>query len=622
MQSSVEAKRVHVDEKVHVPGLIVLEPECFNGSINDVSILQNSVTASHLKMECYHRLLVEQHSRRNPVYRCRVMIDNKVVSEATGPSKPGAKELACKLALDTLRKTHPVIKVHDAANIPNVFLSDLKSSEQTDRLGSNNIGMKMLQNMGWTGGGIGKKGSEGIKDPITVHDIYQGHRGLGHVGSSTKLLAKGVKKLLTDYIQSYEENDLVFSLELSKDERELVRQAAQKLGLKSQTKNRYLTIKRKQHPTEILHQLVVNGGRYGRYELISKAGGESQALNYKDKLESLSNSYPKRLMGEVRTLAADNGELLKYRGNTVACMRSEDGSTWDSRRQMLDAKRRKLPQPVTVMMKSTYGQQTFVGKRGNHDDSPPGYRDVLATQGHSAVKRKREREILPVQPKRQCSKSERMTSPVEPRSKRQHCKPQRTHTSVEQSSKRERSPDLKEQRFDRHQWECERRSYKPERTPDLEELRSERQRRESDRQLPKYERTLKVEEPRSEQQRRESERRLSKHEQTTKVEEPRSERQRRESERRHSKYERTPEREESRSERQRGESERRNSKHERTLPEVQRYRSRRTPSPEEPRPKRTADVDEPRTAEPSSGRRSAHEHKRIGSVCARAHHTR
>ncbi|XP_014670563.1 PREDICTED: uncharacterized protein LOC106811458 isoform X2 [Priapulus caudatus] len=294
VESSDDTGKTHVSEKIQIPGLIiVLEPECLDGSSNYVSTLHNSVTACRLKMNCDHVLLVEKRSCNEPLHRCRLIIENKVVSEATGPSKPGAKEVACKLALDTLRKTHPVIKVHDASSTPSVFLSDMKGSGQSDQLGANNIGMKMLQNMGWTGGGIGKKGREGIEEPITVNDIYQGHMGLGHAGSSTKSLAKGVNKLLAKYMDSHEENELVFSSELSKEERELVHKTAQKLGLKSQSRNkdgnRYLIVKRKQHPSEILHHLLANGGRYGRYELVAQASEESEAVNSEDELEPLSD---------------------------------------------------------------------------------------------------------------------------------------------------------------------------------------------------------------------------------------------------------------------------------------------------------------------------------------------
>jgi hypothetical protein len=50
--------------------------------------------------------------------------------------------------------------------------------ENCPKIPESNRGYQMLRKMGWTGGGLGKKGKEGIEEPIVVNKVC-GRRGLG-----------------------------------------------------------------------------------------------------------------------------------------------------------------------------------------------------------------------------------------------------------------------------------------------------------------------------------------------------------------------------------------------------------------------------------------------------------
>ena len=96
---------------------------------------------------------------------------------------------------------------------------------------------------------------------------------ISRLKDKTKIL-KGVRQFLNDYLQSPCFKDIQFESAFSKDDRKLIHQIANRIGLKTQSigvdPNRYLTIGKKKSTMDILEGVVANSGQYGKYKLINK----------------------------------------------------------------------------------------------------------------------------------------------------------------------------------------------------------------------------------------------------------------------------------------------------------------------------------------------------------------
>ena len=87
-------------------------------------------------------------------------------------------------------------------------------------------------------------------------------------------IQKSIRKFLNDYFQSTCLKDLKFESTFSKDDRKLIHQIANNIGLKTLSigtgQNRYLTIGKMRTPHDILEGVVANCGQYGKYKLLKK----------------------------------------------------------------------------------------------------------------------------------------------------------------------------------------------------------------------------------------------------------------------------------------------------------------------------------------------------------------
>lgn len=99
---------------------------------------------------------------------------------------------------------------------------DLTPSDES-AIDSSNIGFKMMQKLGWTGGGLGSK-KDGRAEPISLDFGQNSRHGLGAKRSlfneaTGKIHKEYVKKLLTDYTNSNEMRDLRFISEFTQEQR-------------------------------------------------------------------------------------------------------------------------------------------------------------------------------------------------------------------------------------------------------------------------------------------------------------------------------------------------------------------------------------------------------------------
>lgn len=144
---------------------------------------------------------------------------------------------------------------------------------------SDNIGYKLLAKMGWSGGAVGKNndGNAPLSPPSLIG--YDNHVGLGFV---RQISVAAVRHTIAEFIRSGNPDDLVFSAELTGEEREMIFAEAGKNHLRSRCYYRgptgedaYVTVSIKRSPMEILHYLLENGGESNKYRLLEPTDVQS-----------------------------------------------------------------------------------------------------------------------------------------------------------------------------------------------------------------------------------------------------------------------------------------------------------------------------------------------------------
>lgn len=152
---------------------------------------------------------------------------------------------------------------------------------QEKKIDESNLGFKLLQKLGWSGGSLGSK-NQGIVDPINCQ-IKIGRQGLGGGPAAKKQGEEANKKgkintrnetygidinfyrqMMRNFKDSELEYDLVFSNEFTKEERALFHNMAQQLQLKTRSygndndgTRQFVLLGRKVPPHELLERVLV-----------------------------------------------------------------------------------------------------------------------------------------------------------------------------------------------------------------------------------------------------------------------------------------------------------------------------------------------------------------------------
>uniref|UniRef100_A0A2M4CH62 NF-kappa-B-repressing factor n=2 Tax=Anopheles darlingi TaxID=43151 RepID=A0A2M4CH62_ANODA len=200
-----------------------------------------------------------------------VMVGKLVLGKAVHTNKKNARQQAVKQALEYLGKrcytlTRKKLPTQmSAANVVQKKDSEDAASNgkvaDEPKIDTKNIGFKLMQKLGWKGGGLGVK-DDGIVDPITAQ-IKIGRKGLGNQEKSDEggLDTKFIKTVLRNFKNSRMEYDLVFSVEFSKEDREVIHRIAKSFALRTKSFG---------NDNQGTRQLVVLANRLSPLEIIDK----------------------------------------------------------------------------------------------------------------------------------------------------------------------------------------------------------------------------------------------------------------------------------------------------------------------------------------------------------------
>lgn len=212
-------------------------------------------------------------------FTCTVFLNGRNLGQAKGDTQKEAKKEAAIVALAHMQKRYYTIKV--TKNFTPTVTGNLATGSATEKnsetIGNDNIGMKMMKMMGWSGGGLGKA-SQGITEPVSVQQQMT-REGLGLKPGvyNHKFFQKKCREVLQNYITTGDTSvDLVFTPSFSNEERAVIHNIAKQLGLKSQSygpkTSRTLMVSRKIHPRELVIELLELGGSTEKYQLIEPTG--------------------------------------------------------------------------------------------------------------------------------------------------------------------------------------------------------------------------------------------------------------------------------------------------------------------------------------------------------------
>lgn len=195
----------------------------FQGQHNDINLLKTSANKSNVTFE------LKEYTKDN-TYIAEFVINDIVAGKSEQNSAKLAKKQAfinttnelCKEAIVlSLNEKADQISISKQGNVIKAFVE--KIDEGKLEIDSTNIGYKMMQKLGWTGGGLGSN-KDGMREPISLDFGQTTRHGLGakstlDEGDMDKLNFEYCRQLFKNYCASEEIRDLKFTSAFSKNQR-------------------------------------------------------------------------------------------------------------------------------------------------------------------------------------------------------------------------------------------------------------------------------------------------------------------------------------------------------------------------------------------------------------------
>ncbi|XP_039452586.1 uncharacterized protein LOC120431540 [Culex pipiens pallens] len=249
------------------------------------------------RMGCGNKLEIELSRGGNGKTVGRISVGQFELARAEGDSEKTTRK-AVKLAfLEAMGKhCYKIVRKKHAVHLANSKVErkavqgtvdhrgrKVVNDFQEQKIDSSNLGFKLLQKLGWSGGSLGSK-NEGIVDPINCQ-IKIGRQGLGGGAPAKKEQPGGgppkkgkidtrnetygidinfYRQTMKNFRDSGIEYDMVFSKDFTKEERALFHNMALQLQLKTRSfgkdtdgSRQFVLLGRKLSPHEILERVLV-----------------------------------------------------------------------------------------------------------------------------------------------------------------------------------------------------------------------------------------------------------------------------------------------------------------------------------------------------------------------------
>ncbi|CAG7786436.1 unnamed protein product [Allacma fusca] len=237
----------------------------------------------------YIRFELSENRQNDRLVRCDLIFgarnSKNVVFHGDGKVNKEATKSASEKALAFFKKLRPTIKINNtpARKVKRQEISPPENHQPPVNVdimsASNSVAVKMMQAMGWKGGGLGRN-EDGASAPVSDHTVMKSTRtGLGYSSFSITPETEGTTEMnigkwlgfeeqidwfLHNIEKSLLDQDVQFPSNFSRQERKMVHVIAQRMGLCTESygvgSKRHLVVSRKLEPKEIFRFVVQSGG--------------------------------------------------------------------------------------------------------------------------------------------------------------------------------------------------------------------------------------------------------------------------------------------------------------------------------------------------------------------------
>ncbi|XP_066287825.1 uncharacterized protein [Branchiostoma lanceolatum] len=272
------------------------------------------------------------------MYQCVVRINQWIVADAWSTNSKGIKHLAAEVALSKLRQTNPVVKPKKAELTEDALT-------RTEVFGSKEAGEEQIK---------------------------EANIGLGTATDLAEKQSAKAHQVILNYVQSGREDDLVFSPELTSQERGAIHEIAKQYNLKHKSfgegKKRYIVLMRRRSAQDVMAQAQFRPGQYrtvvgdGKYEVNLPQSSSWQCVA---KITTLcSRVLGCELWYETLLQKTKMTDVEKHLDETVRDQ-WESPVQWDARKKFILHNWDQHPEDQLVCLSNVWANMEFLGCRYN-----------------------------------------------------------------------------------------------------------------------------------------------------------------------------------------------------------------------------------------------------------------